>query len=66
MSHRIDVLGIFVALFMAATVAIGFGLLYQQETKASNDRAAYEDCVDNIPTYLDTQEIVYQEQECKR
>jgi hypothetical protein len=64
MSRRIDVLGIFVALFMAATVAVGFGLLYQQESKALNERAAYEKCVADIPGYLDAQEILYQEQEC--
>lgn len=64
MSRRIDVVGIFVALFMAAAVAVGFGLLIQKQAALRADRAAYEKCVADIPGYLDAQEILYQEQEC--
>lgn len=64
MSRRIDVLGIFVALFMAATVAFGLTLLIQKQAELRAERAAYEKCVADIPGYLDAQEILYTEQEC--
>jgi hypothetical protein len=63
-SRRIDVVGIFVALFMAATVAVGFTLLIQKQAQLRAARAAYEKCVADIPGYLDAQEILYTEQEC--
>jgi hypothetical protein len=64
MRRRIDVLGIVVALFMAATVAVGFTLLIQKQAELRAERAAYQKCVADIPGYLDAQEILYQEQEC--
>jgi uncharacterized membrane protein len=62
--RRIDVVGIVVALLMAAAVAVGFTLLIQKQAELRTARAAYEKCVADIPGYLDAQEILYTEQEC--
>jgi hypothetical protein len=64
MSRRIDVVGILVAMLMAATVAIGFTLLIQKQAELRAERTAYEKCVADIPGYLDATEILYQESEC--
>jgi hypothetical protein len=61
---RDDIFGSLVALTLAGLIALFAYAITVWAISVSADRNAYEQCVANVPGYLDAQEILYQEQEC--
>lgn len=62
---RDDTFGSLVALTLAGLIALFAYAITVWAISVSADRNAYEQCVANVPGYLDAQEILYQERECK-
>ena len=60
-----DPVGVIIATCMAGAIMAGAVTLTVVAVNAQAREDAYRECVASIPTYLDPQEIVYQEQECK-
>jgi hypothetical protein len=62
---RDDKFGWFTVLTMVVMLISLAAVITVTERRAELSRIAYEQCVADIPGYLDAQEVLYQEQECK-
>lgn len=63
---RDDPFGTFVAIVLVAMTILLIVALTNVIADATAERDAYSQCVADIPGYLDAQEILYMEQECKQ
>lgn len=62
---RRELVGIIAAFCMTLSIIALYVLISSAVEQRSQDREWYSECVRTIPAYLDAQEILYQEQECK-
>jgi hypothetical protein len=62
---REDPFGTLVAITIALMAVLLATAITMWAMDATAKRNAYEQCVADIPGYLDAQEILYQERECK-
>jgi hypothetical protein len=62
---KTDRIGVFAVVWIVAFLAVTYVAVSSAVEQRSQERALYSECVRNIPMYLDAQEILYQEQECR-
>lgn len=65
MPDELDNFGIFVVALIAVALSVAAIILIGWNREVQSKRAAYEQCVASISQYIDAQETLYQQQECK-
>lgn len=62
---RRDCVGIIASFWLALFIIVVYVVVSSASEHREQERDRYFSCVRNIPKYLDAQEILYMEQECR-
>lgn len=61
-----DTVGVVAVVFLTVFTIVGYMTISSAAEQRRQARADYVECVRNVPTYIDGQEALYMEQECRQ